>query len=249
MENDEKKIPFSYGVSGSISKGENGLLSASENESQVHSLIDDILSESGLTLSQTDEVSGSITRRGTEGRLNDLEEILTLQNQEKNTLGIRYLTEDITEETDVPLPNNPDEIPLPAETSSTRPSSPTSSELISTDIESQLSMMLNRSNTIEIKGKDIKIHDSDKLFKSPILPPRPTKNFKMGRADRTLDRLRELNEQMQNEIDHKIDQIKRRKSEIQSRKIMIESRLGFLKYQEYYKNNFDYFKNGPSRQL
>ena len=177
--------------------------------------------ESGLTVSQTDEVSGSMSRRGTEGRINDLEEILSLQNKEKNTFGIRYLTEDITEEIEVPLPSNPDEIPLPAEMPSTRPSSPEPAGPALNDFKAK---------TINAQTS-IKLQDAEKIFKSPILPPRPTKNFNMSSSNRTLDRLRELNEQMQNEIDIKIDQIKRRKSEIQARKIIIESRLGFLKYQ------------------
>ena len=172
-------------------------------------------------MSQTDEVSGSMSRRGTEGRINDLEEILSLQNKEKNTLGLRYLTEDITEEIEVPLPSNPDEIPLPSEMPSTRPSSP---EPVLDNLNAQLSKMVH-------VHASTKLQDAEKIFKSPILPPRPTKNFNMTSSNRTLDRLRELNEQMQNEIDIKIDQIKRRKSEIQARKIMIESRLGFLKYQ------------------
>ena len=177
--------------------------------------------ESGLTVSQTDEVSGSMSRRGTEGRINDLEEILSLQNKEKNTFGIRYLTEDITEEIEVPLPSNPDEIPLPAEIPSTRPSSP---EPAGPALKNLKAKTINAQTSI-------KLQDAEKIFKSPILPPRPTKNFNMSSSNRTLDRLRELNEQMQNEIDAKIDQIKRRKSEIQARKIIIESRLGFLKYQ------------------
>ena len=172
-------------------------------------------------MSQTDEVSGSMSRRGTEGRINDLEEILSLQNKEENTLGIRYLTEDITEEIEVPLPSNPDEIPLPSEMPSTRPSSP---EPVLDNLNAQLSKMVH-------VHASTKLQEAEKIFKSPILPPRPTKNFNMTSSNRTLDRLRELNEQMQNEIDLKIDQIKRRKSEIQARKIMIESKLGFLKYQ------------------
>ena len=176
--------------------------------------------ESGLTVSQTDEISGSMSRRGTEGRINDLEEILSLQSKERNTLGIRYLTEDITEEIEVPLPSNPDEIPLPAEMPSTRPSSP----------EPALNNLSAKSTTTNVQTRD-KLQDAEKIFKSPILPPRPTKKFNMSSSNPTLDRLRELNKQMQDEIDIKIDQIKRRKSEIQTRKIMIESRLGFLKYQ------------------
>ena len=161
-----------------------------------------------------------MSRRGTEGRINDLEEILSLQSKERNTLGIRYLTEDITEEIEVPLPSNPDEIPLPAEMPSTRPSSP----------EPALNNLSAKSTTTNVQTRD-KLQDAEKIFKSPILPPRPTKKFNMSSSNPTLDRLRELNKQMQDEIDIKIDQIKRRKSEIQTRKIMIESRLGFLKYQ------------------
>ena len=114
---------------------------------------------------------------------------------------------------EIPLPNDPNEIPLP----STRPSSPNFEELND-------EIILNVQEFKQPSG--IK-----KSFKSPVVP-RPVRNFSKQTdcSNQTLAHLLTLNDKLQTEVRLKIDLVRKRLCEIQTRSIMIESKISAMNY-------------------
>ena len=122
--------------------------------------------------------------------LPDLEEIALFQ------------TSGPEEEVEIPLPSNPDEIPLPAEI-------PNSSS--------------------EPKTINQKKSTKSDAFKSPLLPPRPTRLVR-DHDQLTLERLHELNTELVKQIDVKINALRARRAAIHTRVLTITSRLRNLEH-------------------
>ena len=121
---------------------------------------------------------------------------------------------DLNDQNDeIPLPNDPNEIPLP-----------------STQDETNEEIILN------LTPIPTPIPNESKSFKSPIpIAPRPIKKvfpLKPDASNQTLDRLLVLNQTLQSEVQKKIDLIRRRICEIETRSILIQSKIGEIRHKE-----------------
>ena len=150
--------------------------------------------------------------------MSEVDDVLSIRKHEQNALGIDFLTMDLHFDVDhlvspdmIPIPSNPDEIPLPNEMT-TRPSSPMDDRSVPNTSFFHAPIPANRT-VVQMPSSFIR-HPKASL-------PLPSNQA----DDNDLEQFLSMNRQLQKLYSDQITQMRRRRVSIQSDMIKVRSRL------------------------